>query len=304
LSTAEAFTGIFRAAGGDTYKRRRAYPPDMNVLGVVGPSDAGKTTLVERLTEQLDEVGRVATVKHLTHAPDLDAQGKDTDRHRSAGASATYGITDNEGWFAQGDDRSLEATLEDLAPNYDYCLVEGFSDANLPQVVLGGRDHAGTALVEAPEADAVDLDIVVDQLHETDSYRTLESLVDQVKRSPRADRAGAIATFTGRVRAKDDEDDEPTEFLEFEKYEGVAADRMRGLREELEDRAGVLEVRLHHRTGIVEYGEDIVFVVVLAGHRREAFRAVEDGIDRLKEEVPLFKREVTVEDEFWVHERS
>lgn len=289
---------------GDTYKRRRAYRPDMKVLGVVGPSDAGKTTLVERLTERLDAVGRVATVKHLTHAPDLDREEKDTDRHRTAGATVTYGVTDDEGWFATGDDRSLEATLDDLAPDYDYCIVEGFSDADLRQVVLGGRDHAGPALVEAPEADAVDVDAVVERLREAEPYETLESLVAQVKRSPRAERAGAIATFTGRVRAKDGDDDAPTEYLEFEKYEGVAEERMRRLREELEERDGVLDVRLHHRTGVVEYGEDIVFVVVLAGHRREAFRAVEDGIDRLKAEVPLFKREVTVEDEFWVHERS
>lgn len=291
-------------AGGDTYKRRRAHPPDMNVLGVVGPSDSGKTTLVERLAERLDEVGRVATVKHLTHAPDLDTEGKDTDRHRSAGATATYGITDDEGWFALGDDRSLQGTLDDLAPDYDYCLVEGFSDARIPQVVLGGRDHAGRALAEAPEADAVDVEAVVAELSETEPYETLESLVARVKASDRADRAGAIATFTGMVRAKESENDEPTEYLEFEKYEGVADERMRDLREELEAREGVLEVRLHHRTGVVEAGQDIVFVVVLAAHRREAFRTVEDGIDRLKEEVPLFKREVTVEDEFWVHERS
>jgi molybdopterin synthase catalytic subunit len=63
-------------------------------------------------------------------------------------------------------------------------------------------------------------------------------------------------------------------------------------------------VLLHHRTGVVEAGEDIVFVVVLAGHRREAFRTVEDGIDRLKDEVPLFKKEVTVEETFWRHDRD
>jgi molybdopterin synthase catalytic subunit len=276
----------------------------MKVLGVVGPSDSGKTTLVERLADRLDDIGRVATVKHLTHAPDLDTKGKDTDRHRTAGATATYGITDDEGWFATGETRTLQGTLDDLAPDYDYCLVEGMSDADLPQVVLGGRDHAGPTLLEASEADAVDVDEVVERLRTIDHYETLESLVGQVKRSPRAEYAGAIATFTGRVRAKDDEDDPATEYLEFEKYDGVADERMRALREELEDREGVLEVRLHHRTGLVESGDDIVFVVVLAGHRREAFRTVEDGIDRLKEEVPLFKREVTVEDEFWVHDRS
>jgi len=60
---------------------------------------------------------------------------------------------------------------------------------------------------------------------------------------------------------------------------------------------------MHHRTGVIDYGDDIVFVVVLAGHREEAFRAVEDGINRLKAEVPIFKKEVTDAEEFWVHER-
>jgi molybdopterin synthase catalytic subunit len=55
---------------------------------------------------------------------------------------------------------------------------------------------------------------------------------------------------------------------------------------------------------VIEAGEDIVFVVVLAGHRREAFRAVEDGIDRLKDEVPIFKKEATEAEEFWVHQRE
>ena len=79
---------------------------------------------------------------------------------------------------------------------------------------------------------------------------------------------------------------------------------MRTIEQDLEEREGVIDIRLHHRTGRVEAGEDIVFVVVLAGHRREAFRAVEDGIDRLKDEVPLFKKEVTASETFWVHERE
>ena len=142
-----------------------------------------------------------------------------------------------------------------------------------------------------------------DAVEALEPYETLGSLVAEVKRSPDARYAGAIATFTGRVRQQEDADDDPTEYLEFEKYESVADERMATIREELEARDGVHGVRMHHRTGLVESGEDIVFVVVLAGHRREAFRTVEDGIDRLKDEVPLFKKEVTVEDEFWRHER-
>ena len=96
----------------------------MKLLGVVGPSDSGKTTLVERLADRLTERGSVATVKHLTHAPDIDTDGKDTARHRAAGAETTYGLTDDEGWFATGEDRTLDDTLDALTPEYDYAIVE------------------------------------------------------------------------------------------------------------------------------------------------------------------------------------
>ena len=273
----------------------------MKVFAVVGPSNAGKTTLVERLLPRLD--GRVATVKHLDHAPDIDTEGKDTARHRAAGASTTYGVSD-EGWFATGDPRPLSALLDDLAPDHDYVVVEGFSARDLPAVVLGGREHAGPTIATAPEADGVDLDAVSTTVDELEPHVTLDSLVEAVKTDPDADRAGAIATFTGRVRAKDSADDTPTEALEFETYEGVADRTMAAIAEELEARDGVHRVLMHHRTGLIEAGEDIVFVVVLAGHRREAFRTVEDGIDRLKAEVPIFKKERTTDEEFWVHERA
>jgi molybdopterin synthase catalytic subunit len=276
----------------------------MRVLGIVGPSNSGKTALVERLTGRLTDRGRVATVKHLTTGPAVDTDGKDTARHRAAGASATYGITDDEGWFATGQDRTLGETLDDLAPHHDYALVVGYSAARVPTVALGGRDHAGETVATAPDAEAVDLDDLVTAVEELEPRETLQSLVADVKDTPDADLAGAVATFTGRVRRRDHPDDDPTERLEFEKYEGVADERMATLRRELEARDGVHAVRLHHRTGVVEAGEDIVFVVVLAGHRTEAFRTVEDGIDRLKDEVPLFKKEVTVEDTFWAHERE
>ena len=275
----------------------------MQVLGIVGPSDSGKTTLVERLTERLADEGRVGTVKHLKTDPMVDTEGKDTARHRAAGADVTYGITDDAGWFATGAERALDETLDELAAEADYALVEGYSDAATPTVALGGREHAGETVATAPEADAIDIDEVVAALDDLEPYESLESLVADVKRSPDAQYAGAIATFTGRVRTQENPNDEPTEHLEFEKYDGVAEERMATIREELAAREGVQEVRLHHRTGVVEAGEDIVFVVVLAGHRGEAFETVEDGINRLKDEVPLFKKEVTVDDAFWSHER-
>jgi molybdopterin synthase catalytic subunit len=275
----------------------------MKILAVVGPSESGKTTLIERLVERLDAQGRVATVKHLDHAPDIDTHGKDTARHRAAGATATYGISD-DGWFATGDSRHLDEILDDLAPEYDYAIVEGFSRHTLPAVVLGGREHSGPELAAASTGEQIDLDALCEAIKRLEPRVTLDSLVNQAKSSPDADRAGAIATFTGRVRAKDSPEDSSTEFLEFETYEGIAEERMADISAELEAREGVHEVLMHHRTGVVESGEDIVFVVVLAGHRGEAFSTVSDGIDRLKDEVPIFKKERTTDEEFWVHERA
>lgn len=272
----------------------------MKVLGVVGPPDAGRSALVERLVERLD--GRVAVVDHRDESP-LDTGEMDVDRHQAAGAETAYCVRDGS-WFGTGSGMDIDDVLVGLAPDHDYAVVDGSNDASISQVVLGGYDHGGTALVEAETPEAVDVDAVCEALADVEPLETLESLIARIKRSPRADRAGAIATFTGRVRERDDSDDPPTEYLEFEKYEGVADDRMAQIEAELTDREGVVEVLLHHRTGVVSTGEDIVFVVVLSGHRREAFRTVEDGIDRLKDEVPLFKKEVTVEDTFWVHDQD
>lgn len=271
----------------------------MHTVTVVG-SDA--STLVERLVSELSTGGSVATVSSLPVAP---APGfEDAIGYTATGAGVSVGVSP-DGWTAHNDrdDRSVSETLDELAPDYDYCLLAGVSEGALPTIVVDA-EHAGEPIASVEDPNDCSLAPLIDAIHATEPHETLESLVERVKRSPRADRAGAIATFTGRVRAKDDSDDSPTERLEFEAYEDVAADRMRTISAELEDRDGVHAVCLHHRTGVIERGEDIVFVVVLAGHREEAFRTVEDGINRLKDEVPLFKKEVTTDEEFWVHERS
>jgi molybdopterin synthase catalytic subunit len=256
----------------------------MKTLNLVGP---GAVDLADRLVPRLD--GRVATVETLP-----ETAARDTD------AGAAYGLSADGSWIGAGDGHTLSDLLDSLAPDFDYALTAGFDAARLPTVAIG--DAAADALVTLPDADAA-LDPVLDAAADVEPRVTLESLVQRAKASPLAERSGAIATFTGRVRVKDSENDARTTQLAFEKYEGVAADRMRTIREELEARDGVFEVLMHHRTGVLREGEDIVFVVVLAGHRTEAFRAVEDGINRLKDEVPIFKKESTEEAEFWIHER-
>lgn len=262
----------------------------MQTLSIVGP---GAAAVRDEIVAHLD--GRVATVGRTESAgvDDSDAE-----------ADGRFELSENGGWTGSGEDRSFADLLDDLAPEYEYAVISGFSKLRLPTVVVGDEEVPGDVLRRVDDAADLDPADLAAELDELDPYVTLESLVAEAKRSPLADRSGAIATFTGRVRAKDSEDDSPTTHLKFEKYEGVAEQRMADIASELEEREGVFEVLFHHRTGVVVDGEDIVFVVVLAGHRREAFRTVEDGIDRLKDEVPLFKKETTEDEEFWVHDRA
>jgi molybdopterin synthase catalytic subunit len=267
----------------------------MQVLSLVGP---GASAVVDDLATRLD--GRVATVDRR---PSVDP-----DPGLAVADGARFSLDGEGNWNGAGTGRSFDALLDSLAPDYDYALVAGVSKLRLPTVVLADADAddpvAGDVVARAETASDLDLDSLVKTLDDADPFVTLETLVTRAKQSPNADRCGAIATFTGRVRARDAEDDDPTTHLEFEKYEGVAEQRMAAISAELEERDGVFDVRFHHRTGVVADGEDIVFVVVLAGHRTEAFRTVEDGINRLKDEVPLFKKETTAEEEFWVHDRT
>jgi molybdopterin synthase catalytic subunit len=274
----------------------------MYVLGCLdrGASGDAFDRVVDQVVDRLSRQGRVGVVRY-------DATIADgTHESLTIGGDITYGLGADGDWTASGTGLTVGGALDALAPNCDYAIVVGVPGLQYPTVVVGGDEAADddTEIATVSTPADLDEDELVRELETTDPYETLESLVARVKRSPNADRAGAIATFTGRVRARDDPDDARTEYLEFEKYEGVADQRMAELETELKERTGVLDVVLYHRTGVVADGEDIVFVVVLAGHREEAFETVEDGINRLKDEVPLFKKEVTVEDEFWVHDQS
>jgi molybdopterin synthase catalytic subunit len=260
----------------------------MHAISMVG-SDVDAAT--QRLVEAVE--GRVGIV-HLESASTDGGQVR-------AHATTEYHV--DGGWRASGEELSVRDAIDRLAPDHSHAFVIGAPNAKLPTIAVGDAGPDG-ALLSADAAADLDVDAAIEAINDTEPHETLESLVASVKRSDRAPYSGAIATFTGRVRAKDGDDDERTRYLEFEKYDGVAEQRMAMIESELEDRDGVLDVRLHHRTGQIPDGEDIVFVVVLAGHRDEAFRAVRDGIDRLKDEVPLFKKEVTDEETFWVHERE
>lgn len=138
-------------------------------------------------------------------------------------------------------------------------------------------------------------------LAQPDRY-TLEALIKKVRKNPVTRKAGAIGTFTGIVREL--AGNEITSKLEFEKYEPEASKVLDQIREELKQKEGILEVLIHHKTGVIKAGEDIVYIVVAAAHRGELFSALSEAIDRIKAEAPIWKKEFTEKEEFWVHDRE
>ena len=268
----------------------------MQPISILGP---GADDLAGTLAERLE--GRVAVVRR-DGSDRLDESGEAAE---PADGDTTLALAPDGSWTGRGTVDGFDALLDGLAPDHDYLVAVGHARLRLPTVLLGDdadpNDTPGDVIArgDAP----ADVDDLLAALETAEPWITREELVARVERSGDAERSGAIATFTGRVRARDAPDDDRTTHLAFEKYEGVARERMDAIAAELTDREGVFEVAFHHRTGVIEAGEDIVFVVVLAGHRAEAFRAVEDGIDRLKDEVPIFKKETTESEEFWLHQR-
>jgi MoaE-MoaD fusion protein len=112
------------------------------------------------------------------------------------------------------------------------------------------------------------------------------------------ERAGAVATFTGTVR-RQSRGREVTR-LEYEAYAEMAEDVMARLAADLSDRYELCAIAIHHRVGALEIGEASVVIAVSAPHRQDALAACKDAIDRLKETVPLWKKEVYEGGEEWI----
>ena len=101
-------------------------------------------------------------------------------------------------------------------------------------------------------------------------------------------RAGAVAEFAGLVRGE--EDGQAIAGLEYEAYSPMAERVMHSILEVLGRQQPCLFVRVTHRIGLVPVGEAAIHVVVAARHRAAAFAMLAGFMDRLKQDVPIWKR--------------
>lgn len=121
--------------------------------------------------------------------------------------------------------------------------------------------------------------------------------LDEAVAAVRATGLGAVVTFEGDVRGETK--GRPVVRLEYEAYLPMAEQTLERLAEEIERQHGA-SVAIVHRIGHLEPGEAAVVIACAATHRTPAFRACEATIERLKHEVPIWKREVFADGSVWV----
>ncbi len=170
--------------------------------------------------------------------------------------------------------RSMMLMVNEDYVEPDYVLQDGDEVAFIPPVSGGDAPSKLFAITEEP------LD-----------PRDVEALVA-------ADDAGAIVTFTGTVR--NHARGRAVIALDYEAYAPAAEKQLGVIGVEIVERWPGMRVAIHHRTGYLEPGVASVVIATASAHRAEAFAAAEYAIDRIKEIVPIWKKEHYADGSVWI----
>jgi len=126
-----------------------------------------------------------------------------------------------------------------------------------------------------------------------------ELSLDEAVRAVQNARNGALITFLGVVR--DHAEGHSIQYLEYSAYVPMAEREMRAIAAEVEARWSTACAILH-RLGRLQVGEASLIVAVASPHRKEAFAACEYAVERIKQTVPIWKKEVAVDGFWWVND--
>lgn len=121
---------------------------------------------------------------------------------------------------------------------------------------------------------------------------------EQITRTVRKGSHGAAVTFLGTVR--DNAMGKKVLRLEYEAYKEMAEKKMREIAAEIKERWGLDDVSIIHRVGLMAIGDISLVIAIGSPHRKEAFEACEYAVDRIKEIVPIWKKETFEDGECWV----
>jgi molybdopterin synthase catalytic subunit len=121
---------------------------------------------------------------------------------------------------------------------------------------------------------------------------------EAVTATVRRESNGAVVTFLGTTR--NETGGHRVLYLEYEAYEAMAGKMLTRIAEEIRDRWGIADVSIAHRFGRLELGEVSMVVAVASPHRAAAFEACQYVVDRVKQNVPIWKKEVFEDGAAWV----
>lgn len=206
---------------------------------------------------------------------DLEKMGKTIVLEKGE-AGADEGITLGDGKASIVAETNLHNLLDFLADSgYDFVALKD-GNSNFPRVST------------------------VDEVMKTPDHESIKSLISKVKSTPGSERCGAIGIFVGFVR--EFTGDRKVVRLEYEKNEDIFDNKITEIENKLKSYSGVLEARIFHRTGNLYPGEDIIYVLVMGEHRKDIWEPLENSMDIIKEELPIWKKEVYVDGEMWAHD--
>jgi molybdopterin synthase catalytic subunit len=131
-------------------------------------------------------------------------------------------------------------------------------------------------------------------------FRIVDGPIDGIalESEVRTDADGAVIVFRGVARRQSR--GREVVHLEYEAYPEMAEKVMAQIADEIKARWPISGVAIVHRTGVLEIGQASVVIAVSAPHRGEAFEATEYAIDRLKQIVPIWKKEVWSDGSQWI----
>ncbi|MCG8684968.1 MAG: molybdopterin-guanine dinucleotide biosynthesis protein B [Desulfobacterales bacterium] len=137
------------------------------IISITGKSNSGKTTFLEKLITELTQRGyRIGAVKHTHEKFEFDKEGKDSWRHKKAGARATLVVTDQTVALVKDDQRPDIDKMRAFLSDNDLILAEGFKHHDLPKIEIFRNDspHDDPVCLDNPDLIA----FVTDSRHRPD----------------------------------------------------------------------------------------------------------------------------------------
>ncbi len=182
--------------------------------------------------------------------------------------------------------RNLREILEILADlGYDFAALDGFTKEEV--------ENLGMVIPEVTS---------VDDLERAEECETLKSLIRKLKRTKGSEFCGALGAFIGFVRKISD--GKEVVRLEYERYDEIYPKILKEIEDEILKFEGVRGVKIYHRVGVLTPPEDIVYIVVMAENRKALWKPLQLAVELMKKKLPIWKKEVYIDGEVWVHDKT